>query len=246
MANSKATKKALFMSMLSLLLCFTMLMGATFAWFTDTVKSSNNIIKSGNLDVEMYWADGDEAPASAAWEDASAKAICDYDNWEQGFVQARHLKIKNVGSLAFKYQLRIIAEGVVSKLANVIDVYYVETATQLTRENINNQTGVVRLGTLSEVLNNTNANALTNTIADMLEANKGDDSIRTLTLAFKMQESAGNEYQNISIGSAFRVSSWQHRLKRKKIALITHMTKRQTLLRRKLLPQWYPNSVEMS
>ncbi len=206
MTNSKATKKALFMSMLSLLLCFTMLMGATFAWFTDTVTSKNNIIKSGNLDVEMYWADGDEDPANATWQDASADAIFDYQNWEPGYVQARHLKIKNVGSLALKYQLRILADGIVSKLANVIDVYYVETAKQLTRDNINNpQTPVVKLGTLSEVLNNTNANALTKTVVGMLEANKGIDSERTLTLAFKMQESAGNEYQNLSIGSEFRV-----------------------------------------
>ena len=61
MTNSKATKKALFMSMLSLLLCFTMLMGATFAWFTDTVTSKNNIIKSGTLDVTMHYADGTKA-----------------------------------------------------------------------------------------------------------------------------------------------------------------------------------------
>ena len=58
MTNAKSTKKALIASVLSLVLCFTMLLGTTFAWFTDSVTSSNNIIKAGNLDVEMYWADG--------------------------------------------------------------------------------------------------------------------------------------------------------------------------------------------
>ena len=42
MTNSKSTKKALLLSMLSLLLCFSMLIGTTFAWFTDSVSSANN------------------------------------------------------------------------------------------------------------------------------------------------------------------------------------------------------------
>ena len=37
-------------------MCFTMFVGTTFAWFTDSVNSANNIIKSGNLDVEVYWS----------------------------------------------------------------------------------------------------------------------------------------------------------------------------------------------
>ena len=55
------TKRKLLVSALSLLLCIGMLVGNTFAWFTDNVTSTNNIIKSGTLDVEMYWADGTEA-----------------------------------------------------------------------------------------------------------------------------------------------------------------------------------------
>ena len=49
------TKRALLLSALSLLLCVCMLVGSTFAWFTDSVTSANNIIKSGNLDVELYY-----------------------------------------------------------------------------------------------------------------------------------------------------------------------------------------------
>ena len=56
MTNKKNTRRALFMSALSLILCFAMLMGTTFAWFTDSVTSANNIIKSGNLDVELYYS----------------------------------------------------------------------------------------------------------------------------------------------------------------------------------------------
>ena len=53
MTNKKSTKRALLTSALSLLLCVSMLVGTTFAWFTDEVKSGTNIIAAGNLDVEL-------------------------------------------------------------------------------------------------------------------------------------------------------------------------------------------------
>ncbi len=112
MTNSKKhTKRALLSSALSLLLCITMLIGTTWAWFTDSVTSAGNIIKSGTLDVEMSWADGKENPDSAAWKDASTGAIFDYDLWEPGYVDVKHVKIANVGTLAFKYQIAIKANG---------------------------------------------------------------------------------------------------------------------------------------
>ena len=55
MTNSKTTKRALFSSVVALLLCFTMLLGTTFAWFTDSAVSGNNIIKTGNLDMKLSW-----------------------------------------------------------------------------------------------------------------------------------------------------------------------------------------------
>ena len=91
----RSTKHSLIMSALSLLLCASMLIGTTFAWFTDSVTSTNNIIKSGNLDVEMYWAEGDENPSSVAWKDASAGAIFNNEKWEPGYVEAKHIKIAN-------------------------------------------------------------------------------------------------------------------------------------------------------
>ena len=194
MTNLKTTKRALFSSVIALLVCFTMLLGTTFAWFTDSVTSANNIIKSGNLDVEMFWAEGTEDPATAAWEDASETAIFDYDNWEPGYVDVKHVQIKNNGTLALKYQVRIMANGEVSDLSDVIDVYYVDPAqaitdrAQLTADNY--------LGTLTAVLA-----GLDETASGKLEA----EEAHTITLALKMQESAGNQYQNKSIGTDFSV-----------------------------------------
>ena len=49
MTNLKTTKRALLSSVVALLVCFTMLLGTTFAWFTDSVTSANNIIQTGSM-----------------------------------------------------------------------------------------------------------------------------------------------------------------------------------------------------
>ena len=152
MNNSKLTKKALLTSVMALFLCVAMLTGTTFAWFTDTVTSSGNIIKAGTLDVTMEWAEGTTDPANATWTDASTGAIFNYDKWEPGYVSVRHIKIANEGDLALKYQLSIVANGDVSKLADVIDVYYLDPAAQIAdRDEL---TADKKLGTLTEVLAN--------------------------------------------------------------------------------------------
>ena len=195
MTNRKNSKRALLMSALSLLLCVSMLVGTTFAWFTDSVTSAGNIIQSGRLDVEMNWVDGKENPATTtAWKDASEGAIFNYDLWEPGYAEVRHIEIKNAGTLALKYQLSIAANGEVSKLADAIDVYYVDPAQQ-----INERTGLTadkKLGTLTEVLA-----AINTTASGELKAGES----HTITLALKMREEAGNEYQGLSIGSEFAV-----------------------------------------
>ncbi len=102
MTNAKNTKKALLMSALSLLLCFSMLLGTTYAWFTDSVTSTNNIIKSGTLDIELeYWNGTD-------WVDVSGKSdILTNTLWEPGVTEVAYLRAANAGTLALKYQLGI-------------------------------------------------------------------------------------------------------------------------------------------
>ena len=100
--TNKTTKSALFTSSISLLLCFAMLLGTTFAWFTDSVTSANNIIKSGNLDVEFEYWNG------STWETVQgASDILSYDLWEPGVTEVAYLRVKNEGSLALKYQLGV-------------------------------------------------------------------------------------------------------------------------------------------
>ena len=195
MTNSKHTKRALLASILSVVVCAAMLAGSTFAWFTDSVTSAGNIIKSGNLDVALEWANGTEALDTAEWKDASTSAIFNYDLWEPGYTEARHVRISNKGNLALKYEIRIAANGEVSKLADVIDVYYIKDGKQIT-----SRTGLTdenKIGTLSQVLANPYA-AKGHILA-------GENAVDVATIALKMQESAGNEYQGLAIGSDFSI-----------------------------------------
>ena len=193
MTKTRSTKRALLMSGLALLMCVSMLIGSTFAWFTDSVTSSGNIIKSGTLKVTMEWKDATATGAQQTYKDASAGAIFNYDLWEPGYVEAKNIKISNVGTLALKYNLNIAANGKVSELADVIDVYFAEGEYTLASREM---TELTKVGTLSDILDGMPAN-----MAGDLKANTAD----TVTIALKMQEDAGNKYQGLSIGSDFSV-----------------------------------------
>ena len=192
-----STKKALISSIVVLALCFTMLVGTTFAWFTDSATSTGNIIKTGNLDVEMYYADGTKAVPTTTedWTNVTTgDPIFNYTNWEPGYAQVRHVKIENKGSLAIKYKVLIVADGEVTDLADVIDVYYVDPAVQV--ETADDLVNTTKLGTLTDALSNIGATGTGSLVA-------GDSDV--ITLALVMQESADNEYMNKSIGAEFTV-----------------------------------------
>ena len=103
--KAKSTKRALLASLLSLAICISMLVGSTFAWFTDSVTSANNIIQSGNLDVELYYqveGQTDWTKVTPSTNVFKAGAL-----WEPGYTEVVKLKVVNEGSLALKYQLGV-------------------------------------------------------------------------------------------------------------------------------------------
>lgn len=108
MTERKKAMKALVCSSISLLLSFSMLLGTTFAWFTDTVSSVNNMIKSGILDVECEYA-GVEHGKIADWAPVEGSSeIFDPDAlWEPGRAEVVYLKISNPGTLALRYQVSV-------------------------------------------------------------------------------------------------------------------------------------------
>ena len=112
------------MSLMAMLLCFTMLLGTTYAWFTDSVTNGVNKIVSGNLDVELYHMNYAEAVAAGSVNGMAipkdeegykvgvdTKLFLNKDGeemlWEPGATSVENFRIVNEGSLALKYQFKI-------------------------------------------------------------------------------------------------------------------------------------------
>ena len=106
MNTKKATKRALLTSVMALVMCVVMLVGTTFAWFTDTASTGVNKIQAGNLDIEMEYKNnttgGEFKPV-----DTDKKVFNEEALWEPGHVEYVVLKIRNTGNLALKYKLGI-------------------------------------------------------------------------------------------------------------------------------------------
>ena len=107
------TKKALMMSIFSMVLCMAMLMGTTFAWFTDTASTAVNKVQAGELDVELQMADGKDSNGDTIWvsaEGESLKFISSDETiyWEPGCsYRLPALRVVNKGELALKYRIEI-------------------------------------------------------------------------------------------------------------------------------------------
>lgn len=118
MNNKKTTKRALISSLLSLVLCMSMLIGTTFAWFTDSVTSATNTIKAGNLDIAIVDAN-DEDLSTISFVKANGEGTI---LWEPGCTyKTQEFYIKNNGNLDLKYEVVISGLTGDTDLLNVID-----------------------------------------------------------------------------------------------------------------------------
>ena len=168
MSNTKLTKHALIVSIMAMLLCVAMLVGTTFAWFTDTASTAVNKIQAGTLDVALEMStDGTN------WETAEGKTLtfktadnraADQILWEPGCTyELPKLRVVNKGNLALKYKIQI--------------------------------TGIQGNAKLNEVIDWTiNGITLGNTFTSLAVGASSE-----FTIKGHMQETAGNEYQGLSI-----------------------------------------------
>ena len=171
MTNSKTTKHSLVSSAIAVFVCAAMLIGTTFAWFTDTASTAVNKIQSGTLDVALEMKD-----ASGNWVNAEGEILtfktadnrtADRILWEPGCTyELPELRVVNNGKLALKYEIMI--------------------------------TGIIGDTGLNEVIDWTFGNLqLTNGVAvGNLDAGEKGSSI---VIKGHMKDTAGNEYQNKSI-----------------------------------------------
>ena len=123
MTNRKSTKRALLGSVMAMVLCLAMLVGATFAWFTDTASTGVNKIQAGNLDVQLVDENGNSLEGKTLeFKKAANAAEGEAVLWEPGCTyELPAVYVKNNGKLALKYKVVITGINGSAKLNDVID-----------------------------------------------------------------------------------------------------------------------------
>ena len=185
MNNKKTTKRALLSSVMAIVLCLAMLIGTTFAWFTDSASTAVNKIQAGTLDIELQYQKAD-----GTWEDAEGKTLdfkkpSGHENesilWEPGCTyELPAIRILNKGNLALKYKLAITGIKGDAKLNEAI------VWTNGTGELLSEYTGT------------------------MIPGQNGNVT-ESIVIKGHMKEDAGNEYQGKSIeGIAITVAATQY------------------------------------
>ena len=149
MSNKKATKRALLTSIMALAMCVVMLVGTTFAWFTDTATANVNKIQAGNLDVDIVDANGDSLDGKTLkfvkMDATTGKATASDDIlWEPGASFAlQTFKIVNKGDLSLKYKIVISGATGDTMLLDVIDFSATIDGTTYPRVSVKDNSPVV-------------------------------------------------------------------------------------------------------
>ena len=193
-----SSKKALLLSVLSMVICVSMLIGSTFAWFTDSATASVNKIQSGNLEIELEMSkDGGNT-----WETVNDNSTLDFlvngalpaGNatilWEPGCTfELPLLRVRNSGNLALKYQ--VVISGATNgnedgkdglKLLEVVKFTASVDGAEGTAVNVKDGSAVAK--------------------GMLVPAEKADETnknVQTIKISAHMDETAGNEYKGLVV-----------------------------------------------
>ncbi len=176
--KKNTTKRSLLASVLALVMCVTMLVGTTFAWFTDSASTAVNKIESGTLHVDIVDKDGNSLDGKTlSFRDVNKNADI---LWEPGATFALDsFRIVNTGKLALKYKVIINGVNGNAKLLEAIDFF-------------------VKIGDAEKVaLADWEGILLPDGEAATDTMDAGTTS--AITISGTMKKEAGNEYQGLSI-----------------------------------------------
>ena len=191
----KAVKRSIILCALSLALCVALLVGSTFAWFSDSITNSGNTITAGNLTAQ--WSYRTLNDDTAAYEPVSEElALFSADTvWQPGEPHGYDFKVENVGSVEFVWELAIdLADTAGESNNNLTDVLVVY---------VNGAQSEVGFTDGAVVINGTLAATDGETTAGT------DESSCEFSLAFAIPEDAGNDYQNSSVSFSLTLSARQ-------------------------------------
>ena len=178
----KSKKSALLMSFTSLLICFAMLVGSTFAWFTDTATTGVNKIVAGNLKVDIVDGTTEQHLEKLNFQNKDKKTDI---LWEPG---CRYLtegfRIANKGNLALKWKAEINKD-------NIVDGKVVDTA----------KDGVSLLDVIDFYVVTKAADGVETAVAieDFVGNLTKDAKSGVYYIKGVMQTTAGNDYQNLTL-----------------------------------------------
>lgn len=193
----KAVKRSIILCALSLALCVALLVGSTFAWFSDSITNSGNTITAGNLTAQ--WSYRTLNDDTAAYEPVSEElALFSADTvWQPGEPHGYDFKVENTGSVDFEWELTIdLADTAGESQNNLTDVLEVYVDGEITTPEFDADGVAVLIdGTLAATDGETTAGT--------------DESSCEFSLAFAISESAGNDYQNLSVSFSLTLSARQ-------------------------------------
>ncbi len=177
-----SSKKALFLSVISMVICVSMLIGSTFAWFTDSATANVNTIQAGNLDVELVGKDGKTLTEALKWAKSAEAPEGEKVLWEPGCkYNLEPFAIKNSGNLALKYKVVISGLTGDATLLEAIDfTVSVDGDALVAKDGESTATTAASL----------------NNFEGTLEAGK---TTGLITITGKMKETAGNKYKGLSL-----------------------------------------------
>ena len=218
MTKTKVTKKALASSLLALMLCVSMLLGTTYAWFTDSVTSGGNKIVAGTLDIDLYqWTDANtsveitdiSAPIFGSGTSTVAQNVNSNTLWEPGKTQIAYLSIKNNGSLWLKYTVALVVKNVSKDLYEVMKYEIVPDAQYGSMDNLawNTLGGLGAVSLAGESIGAGNSKSFTTTSVNVPMAPEAE---HFFALAIHMDEEAGNEYQAGEVDFDIKVLATQY------------------------------------
>ena len=193
MTNRKSTKRALLGSVVAMVLCLAMLVGATFAWFTDTASTGVNKIQAGNLDVALEYSTDFKT-----WNkvDNTTKLFEDSTVWEPGRTEVVYLRVKNAGTLALKYTVGMynINEGRGKNVAG--EFYYLSNyvklgAVETTAAYADREAAINAVNAEARTLKSIGSSAIIGEDQMVMLAPKAD--AKTYALVLYMPTEVGNE-----------------------------------------------------
>ncbi len=194
MTKSNATRRALLVSALATVMCLAMLIGTTFAWFTDTASTGLNKIQAGNLDVKLSYKDEN---GNFKEVDTNTNIFKEGALWEPGHVEYAVLKVENAGTLALKYKFGI---NIVSETGSVnVDGDNFKLSDYIKFAVVDDDLTSNNRAELVEAAEKAGAETLKNysTTGELPEKNDSD----VVTLVVWMPENVGNA-ANYKIGAA--------------------------------------------